>query len=201
MKKFGPRSRVGHFCNERTWSTPLHLNSCFGEFCSVRVHLRSFCYSTKHGAIWAELMQLVRKVRATKSFQNFSQQTHQVHPHGTINSCFSAFCGVWVHLGSFHYHTKLGANWAKGLQLVRKVHAMKLCGNFLQRTHPVHPIGHKTHVLVRFIVFGCTLDRFSLPHKIWCKLCWTGAVSAKVYTMKLRWNFSQWMHPVQPIGP
>ena len=31
--------------------------------------------------------------------------------------------------------------------------------------------------------------------------CWTGAVSAKVCTMKLWWNFSQWTHPVQSIGP
>ena len=37
---------------------PLHwtLNSCFGEFRSVWVHLGPFRYLAKLGAIWAELM-------------------------------------------------------------------------------------------------------------------------------------------------
>ena len=36
-----------------------------------------------------------------------------------------------------------------------KVRATKSCRNFSQRTHPIHPIGPKTDVLVRFVLFGC----------------------------------------------
>ena len=40
--------------------------------------------------------------------------------HWTLNSCFVAFRKVWVHLGSFRYCTKLGAKWAKRVQLMQK---------------------------------------------------------------------------------
>jgi len=96
------------------------LNTCFGEFRSVWVRLGSFRYCTKLGAIWAELVQLVKQVRTTKSCPNVSDRTHPVHPHWTINSCFGAFHGVWFHLGSFHYRTKHGANWVEAVQLVQK---------------------------------------------------------------------------------
>ena len=40
-----------------------------------------------------------------------------------------------------------------------KVCATKSRRNFLQRTHPIHPIGPYTAVLVRFVLFGCIRDR------------------------------------------
>jgi len=63
---------------------PVHwtINSFFGLFRSVSVHLGSFRYCTKLGAIWAELLQLVKKVHATKSCRTFSQRMHLVHPMG-----------------------------------------------------------------------------------------------------------------------
>ena len=42
IQKFVPRSHVGIFRNERTQSTPLDPNSCFGALHSVWVHLGSF---------------------------------------------------------------------------------------------------------------------------------------------------------------
>ena len=141
MQKFGRRSRIGHFCNEHTWSTPLALNSCFSEFRWVWVRLESFCYCKKHGAIWADLVQLVKK---------FVPQSR-----------VGIFCN--------------------------------------ERTRST-PLDHN----LRFWYVSWCLSAFwivSLQHKTWCKLGWTGAVSAKVWTMKLRWNFSKWMHPVQSIGP
>ena len=36
-----------------------------------------------------------------------------------------------------------------------KVRATKSRQNFSQRTHPIHPIGPKSDVLVHFILFGC----------------------------------------------
>ena len=56
------------------------LNSCFGEYRSVWVHLASFRYYTKLGAIWAEQVKLVRKGCATWSCRTFSQRTHLVYP-------------------------------------------------------------------------------------------------------------------------
>ena len=48
------------------------LNSCFGLFSTIWVHLGLFGCRTKHGA----------KVHATKSHRNFSQRTHPIHPIG-----------------------------------------------------------------------------------------------------------------------
>ena len=40
-----------------------------------------------------------------------------------------------------------------------KVRATKSRQNFLQPTHPIHPIEPKTDVLVRFVPFGLIQDR------------------------------------------
>ena len=67
VQKFVPRSQVGFFCDEHTQSTPLDLNSCFGKFHSVWIHLLSFRNYTKLGAKWSELVQ---------SMQKFVPQSH-----------------------------------------------------------------------------------------------------------------------------
>ena len=41
-------------------------------------------------------------------------------PHSTLNSCFTVFCSVWVHLESFRYGMKLSAKWAELVQLIQK---------------------------------------------------------------------------------
>ena len=56
---------------------------------------------------------------------------------------------------------------------------MKSHRNFSQLTHPIPLIGILTHVLVRFVVFGCILDCLLL-HETRCKTGWTGAINAKV---------------------
>ena len=61
MQKFMPRSHVGIFHNERTQSTPLTLNSCFGALHGVWVHLGLFRNCMKLGAERGELMQLMQK--------------------------------------------------------------------------------------------------------------------------------------------
>ena len=40
-------------------------------------------------------------------------------PHWTPDSSFVAFHSVWVHLGPFHYCTKLGAKWAELVRLMQ----------------------------------------------------------------------------------
>ena len=57
VQKFVPRSRVGIFCIERTRSTPLDSNKCFGAFHKIWVHLGPFSWLMKLGAKRAELVQ------------------------------------------------------------------------------------------------------------------------------------------------
>ena len=52
-----------------------------------------------------------------------------------------------MHSGPFGCHTKLGAKHAK---LVQKFVPQSRVGLTLQRTHPIHPIGTQTDVLVLF---------------------------------------------------
>ena len=65
--------------------------------------------------------------------------------------CYSlgAFGIVWLPYGT---RCKTGPTSAK-------VRAIKSSQNVSQGTHPIHPIGPKTDVLVRFVLFGCILDR------------------------------------------
>jgi hypothetical protein len=107
---------------------------------------------------------------------------------------------------------------------------MKSRQNFSQRTHPIYPIGPRTHVLGRFGLF-CYCMNFGakraelvqLTHKfvqrsrvgifhnepfrtvllmyeLRRKLCRTGAISAQVRATKSHQNFSQRTHPIHPIG-
>ena len=80
VQKFVPRSRVGIFRNKRTRSTPLDPKL---TFCCVSYYLGAF------GTVWLPYQtlcktgQTIAKVRATKLRQNFSQQTHPIHPIGS----------------------------------------------------------------------------------------------------------------------
>ena len=121
-------------------------------------------------------------------------------PHWTLNSCCSAFCSVWVHLGSFRYCMKLGAKWAELVQLIQKfVPRIRVEIFHIERTQS-NPLDHKPPF---WCVLQC-LDAFgivSLRPKTWCKMSWTGAINAKVHATKLCQNLSQRMHPIHPIGP
>ena len=80
--KVRARSRVGIFHNKHTQSSPLDPKLMF--WC-VSYYLGAF------GTIWlpyelgAKRAELVQKVHATKSRRNFSQRTHPIHPHWTLN--------------------------------------------------------------------------------------------------------------------
>src|SRR6185503_11783975 len=79
VQKFVPRSRIGIFRNERTRSTTMDPKLMF---CCVSYYLGAF------GTIWlpyetpCKKGRTSAKVRATKSRQNFLQQTHPIHPIG-----------------------------------------------------------------------------------------------------------------------
>ena len=73
----------------------------------------------------------------------------------------------------------------------------EVTSNISQRTHPIHPIGPYTDVLVRSYYLGA-FGTVLLPYETRCK---TGRTSVKVRATKWRWNFSQRTHPIHPIGP
>ena len=100
---------------------PIHwiLNSCFGAFLSVWVHLEPFCYYTKLAAKRAKLLQLMQKFVPRSRVGIFHNDAPDPH-HWTLNSCFGAFLSVWVHLEPFCYYTKLAAKHAKQVQLMQK---------------------------------------------------------------------------------
>ena len=117
------------------------LNSCFGEFCSVWVHLGSFRYYTKLGAIWAVTCAISEKSSWHEVVSN-TFATNVLGPlHWTLNSCFDEFCSVWVHLGSFRYCMKHYGLWVELVTLLKKVRSTRSCRTVLQRKHLVQPIG------------------------------------------------------------
>jgi hypothetical protein len=61
MQNFVPRSGVGIFKSNAPDPPHCTLNSCFGAFRSLWVHLVSFHYCMKLGAKQAELVQLMQK--------------------------------------------------------------------------------------------------------------------------------------------
>ena len=112
----------------------------------------------KLGAKWTELVQLMQK---------FVPRSHVVifrnapgPPHWTLNSCFGEFHSVWVHLELFRNYKKLRAKRGELEQLMQKFVPRSHIGFFSQRMDPIHPIGPKTNVSVRIIVFGCILGHF-----------------------------------------
>ena len=95
------------------------LNSCFGAFHSVWVHLGSFFNCMKLGAKRNELVQLMQKFVPRSHFGFFATNAPNL-PYWTLNSCFGAFHSVWVHLGSFRNCKKLGAKRGELVQLMQK---------------------------------------------------------------------------------
>ena len=152
-QKFVNHSRIGIFCNERTRSTPLDHKLTF--WC-ILYYLGAF------GTVWlpyetgCKMGRTSAKVRATKSRRNFSQRTHPIHTVGpqTDVLCISYYLGafgtVWW---PYEIRCKTGRTSAK-------VRATKTHRNFSQPTHPIHPVGPQTDVLVCFVLFWCIRDLF-----------------------------------------
>src|SRR6185503_3524833 len=69
--------------------------------------------------------------------------------------------------------------------------------NISQRTHPIHPIGQYTDVLLCAYYFGA-FGAILLPYETRCK---TGRTSAKARETRSHRNFSQRMPPIHPRGP
>ena len=80
MQKFEPRTRIGISGIERTRSTPLEPNSCFGAFRIVSVHLAMFRYYTELGIKSIELVQLMDKFVPLSRFGTFRNERTRSTP-------------------------------------------------------------------------------------------------------------------------
>jgi len=115
------------------------------------VHSGPFGFLTKLGAKQAEQVQ---KFVPRSRFRIFRNK----HSRSTPLDLELTFWCVSYYLGAF------GAVWfpyearCKTGRTSAKVGATKSHQNFSQRTHPIHPIGPKTNVMVCFILFGCIRD-------------------------------------------
>ena len=76
------------------------INTCFGAFCNVRVHLVPYRYRTKLGAKRAELEQSCEDSCHEVASEFFIMNAPDPR-HWTLNSCFTAFSTIWLYLGPF----------------------------------------------------------------------------------------------------
>ena len=140
MHKFVPWNRIRIFCNERTRSTPLAQNSCFGTSRSVWVHLAMFHYYTKFGAKRVELVHLKHKFVPWSRFGIFRNECTRPTPLDPK----LMYCCISLCLGAFWTVSLLHEAWCKTSwtgAINAKVFATKSYQNFSQPMHPIHPVG------------------------------------------------------------
>ena len=115
MQKFVQWCLVRIFCNECSRSTPLALNSCFGAFLSVWVHLEPFRYCTKLAAKHAKLVQLMQKFRPRRLVRIFCNERSR----STLLDPKLMFWCVSFHLGVFWTVSLLYETCCKSSKLVQ----------------------------------------------------------------------------------
>jgi len=112
----------------------LTLNSCFGVFRTIWVHLGPFGCLIKLEAKRAKLVQKFVSRSHFRIFRNERTRSTPLDPKlmfWSVSHYSDAFGTVWL-----AHKTR----WKTG-RTNAKVHATKSRQNFSQRTHPIHPIG------------------------------------------------------------
>ena len=110
------------------------LNSCFGVFCTIWLHLGSFGCHTKLSAKRVAVVQKFVPWSRVGIFWNERSRSTPLDPNLMFRSVLyylDAFGTVWLH---YNTQCKTGQNAAK-------VRATKSSQNFSQWTHSIHPIG------------------------------------------------------------
>ena len=140
-------------------------------FRTIWVHSGPFGCLARVGAKRAELVQKFVPRSRVGIFRNKCTRSTPLDPKltfGCVLYYLGTFGTIWLPCES---RCKTGRTSAK-------VSATKSRRMFSQRTHPIHPFGPKTQILVRFVLFACIRDRFvALQNKVqnvpnWCKsLC------------------------------
>jgi len=115
---------------------PLHstLNSCFGEFYKIWVHLGWFGCLKKLGAKWSELVQNFVPRSRIRIFRNERRVSTPLDPK-------LMFWCVSYRLGAFGTVRLPQETRTKTVRTNAKLRATKSHQNFSQRKHPIHPIG------------------------------------------------------------
>ena len=134
MQKFVPRSRVGIFCNEHTRSTPLDTKLTFWCVSDYSGAFMAAWLLSKLGAKRAELVQKFVPRSRVGIFRIEHTRFTTLYPKLTfcyISYYMGAFGTIWL---AYRTRCKTGRTSAK-------VRATKSHRNFLQRPHPIPPIG------------------------------------------------------------
>ena len=124
-------------------------------FCCVLYYLGAFgtvWLLTKLSAKRGEVVQKFVPRSRVGIFHNKGTRSSPLHSKmmfWCISYYLGAFGTVWLHY----------ENRSKKGRISAKVRATKSRRNFSQRTYRVHPIRPQIDVLVRFVLFGCILDR------------------------------------------
>ena len=131
VQKFVPRSCIGILAPDPPHWT---LNSCFGEFRTIWVHLEPFGYPTKLGGKRAEPVQKFVPQSCIGIFRNETTQS-------TPLDLKFMFYGISYHLGAFGTVRLPYKTRCKTGRTSAKVGSMKSHWNFSQRKHPIHFTG------------------------------------------------------------
>jgi len=99
-------------------------------------HFVTACNSVQNGLKWCNYC----KSSCHEVGSDFFATNAPNPPYWTQNSCFVAFCSVWVHLGLFRYFMILGSKQDEQLQLMQKFVPQSPAIFFLQQIHPIHTI-------------------------------------------------------------
>ena len=155
----------------------------FGAFGTVWLPYKTPCKTGRSGA----------KVRAMKSFRNFSQRTHPIHPFGPLPHvlvCFVLFGCIWDSLLRYNTQFQTGQTCAKDC-------APSRVGFFRNERTRSTPLDSK-------LMFWCVSYYLGAFWTVWVRYntqCKTGQTGAKVLAPKSRRKFSQRMRPIHPMGP
>src|SRR6185295_18875025 len=166
------------------------LNSCFGVFCTIWIHLDCLVVlqnSMENGPNWCK-----SSCHVVASYV-FASNTPDC-PRWVLNSYFGAFRIIWVHLVPFGCLTKLGGKRAEVVQKFVPRSRVRIFCNEHTRSTPLDPKLKFLCVLYYLGPFGTVW----LPYETRRK---TSRASAKVCATKSLRNFSQRMHPIHHIGP
>ena len=139
------------------------------------------------------------KVCATNSHRIFLQRIDPINPIGPKTLVLVHFRSVSVHLAMFHYYMDLGAKWVELVQLMDKFVPLSRIGVFATNApDPPHMTPNSSIDLFRtvWVHFGFV----SFLHETRCKTGWTSAINEEVCATKSHNSFSQWTHPIHPIG-
>jgi len=165
------------------------LNSRFGAFRTIRVHLGPFGCLTKLSAKLAEVVQMFVPWSRVGIFRN--ERTRS-----TLLDAYLMFRCVSYYLGAFGTVCCITILSSKPAKLVQKFVPQSRVGIFCNERTRSTPLDSK-------LMFWCVsyyLGAFStvwLPYKTQCKMGWSGA---KARATKSCQNFLKWTHPIHPIG-